>query len=114
MNRCIDLLAKINATGSAETRAMALEIGYILKQELDVVVSLEQATAGGRNPLVNNVSPDNLLKDNIQLFNENQKLIKENMSLKEMLESRVVSLASKMESVKDGIHAINATIRGLV
>jgi len=43
LNRCIDLLAQINATGSPNVRQMALEIGYVLKQELDVVTSVEQA-----------------------------------------------------------------------
>ena len=75
LNRCIDLLAQINATGSPNVRQMALEIGYVLKQELDVVTSVEQAqSVNQRNPMAN-LSPDTLLRDNIQLFQENQKLL---------------------------------------
>jgi hypothetical protein len=77
LNRCIDLLAQINSVSASNVRQMALEIGYILKQELDIVVSIEQAASGDRNP--RSLDPKSMLQDNIQLFNENQKLLKENM-----------------------------------
>lgn len=114
LNRCIDLLAQINATGSPNVRQMALEIGYVLKQELDVVTSVEQAQAvNQRNPMAN-LSPDTLLRDNIQLFQENQKLLKDNMELKEMLETKVGQLSAKMDNVNRNISTLNAVAHGLV
>ena len=112
LNRCIDLLAQINATGDIRTRQMALEIGYVLKQELDVVTSVEQAqSVNQRNPMAN-LSPDTLLRDNIQLFQENQKLLKDNMVLKEMLETKVGQLSAKMDNVNRNISTLAVLTRG--
>lgn len=111
LNRCIDLLAQINMTGSSAIRTMALEIGYILKQELDVVISIEQASAN-RN-LNNRLDPNLILQDNIQLINENQKLLKENMELQEMLGSRVNVIASKLGELKDSVSYLNNTISNM-
>lgn len=112
LNRCIDLLAQINAIGSPNVRQMALEIGYVLKQELDVVTSVEQAqSVNQRNPVAN-LSPDTLLRDNIQLFQENQKLLKDNMALKEMLETKVGQLSAKMDNVNRNISTLAALTRG--
>jgi hypothetical protein len=109
--RCIDLLAQINATGDIRTRQMALEVGYVLKQELDVVTSVEQAQAVNQANAMARLSPDTLLKDNIQLFQENQKLLKANMELKDMLEKKVDQLSAKMDSVNRNVSTIAALAR---
>jgi CHASE3 domain sensor protein len=111
LNRCIDLLAQINSVGASNVRQMALEIGYILKQELDIVVSIEQAASGDRNP--HSLDPKSMLQDNIQLFNENQKLLKENMELRGMLDSRVNFISSKVEEMRREIAAVNNNIMSI-
>ena len=112
LNRCIDLLAQINATGSPNVRQMSLEIGYVLKHELDVVTSFEQAQeVSQRNPIAY-LSPDTLMRDNIQLFQENQKLLKDNMELKEMLETKVGQLSAKMDNVNRNISTLAVLARG--
>lgn len=111
LNRCIDLLAQINSVSSPGVRQRALEIGYILKQELDIVTSIEQAASGNRNP--HSLDPKSMLQDNIQLFNENQKLLAENMELKGMLESRVEFISSKVEEMRREIAAVNNNIMSI-
>lgn len=111
LNRCIDLLAQINSVGASNVRQMALEIGYILKQELDIVTSIEQAASGDRNP--HSLDPKSMLQDNIQLFNENQKLLKENMELRGMLDSRVNFISSKVEEMRREIAAVNNNIMSI-
>lgn len=111
LNRCIDLLAQINSVGASNVRQMALEIGYILKQELDIVVSIEQAASGDRNP--HSLDPKSMLQDNIQLFNENQKLLKENMELRGMLDTRVNFISSKVEEMRREIAAVNNNIMSI-
>jgi len=111
LNRCIDLLAQINSVGASNVRQMALEIGYILKQELDIVVSIEQAASGDRS--THNLDPKSMLQDNIQLFNENQKLLKENMELRGMLDSRVNFISSKVEEMRREIAAVNNNIMSI-
>ena len=112
LNRCIDLLAQINATGDIRTRQMALEIGYVLKQELDVVTSVEQAQAVNQANAMARLAPDTLLRDNIQLFQENQKLLKDNMVLKDMLEKKVDQLSAKMDNVNRNISTLAVLARG--
>ena len=111
LNRCIDLLAQINSVGASNVRQMALEIGYILKQELDIVTSIEQAASGDRNP--HSLDPKSMLQDNIQLFNENQKLLKENMELRGMLDTRVNFISSKVEEMRREIAAVNNNIMSI-
>jgi hypothetical protein len=108
LNRCIGLLAEINSAGTTNVRQMALEVGYILKQELDTVISIEQAASSGRNP--HTLNPKSVIQDNIQLFNENQKLLKENMELRTMLDSRVNFLSSKMDEIRRDIAVVNNNI----
>lgn len=109
LDRCIDLLAHISNGAPNDIKTMALEIGYILKQELEVVKGIESRHAGHGN-----VSPQELLNDNVQLFNENQRLIRANVELKSMLESRINSIAGKMNMVCDEISGINNTLRSVV
>ena len=107
LQNCINMLAQMSNGAPYTTRQMAVEIGYILKKELDIVKEIE-------NPNQHR-TPDmqGLINDNVQLFHENQKLLKENMELKTMLESRVNSIAAKLQSVCGDMSNVNQMITSL-
>ena len=103
LRKCIDLLADINAEASSnKTRGATLEIGYILKKELDTVVDIERVNKTNRP-----INPQEILKDNVQLFNENKKLLDENIRLKNLIESKFGEFTNR-------INELNAKIERLV
>ena len=107
LQNCINMLAQMSNGAPHTTRQMAVEIGYILKKELDIVKEIE--TPNQRR------TPDmqGLINDNVQLFHENQKLLKENMELKSMLESRVNSIAAKLQSICGDMSNVNQIITSI-
>ena len=107
LQSCINMLAQMSNGAPQTTRQMAVEIGYILKKELDIVKEIE--TPNQRR------TPDmqGLINDNVQLFHENQKLLKENMELKSMLESRVNSIAAKLQSICGDMSNVNQMITSI-
>lgn len=107
LQNCINMLAQMSNGAPHTTRQMAVEIGYILKKELDIVKEIE--TPNQRR------TPDmqGLINDNVQLFHENQKLLKENMELKSMLESRVNSIAAKLQSICGDMSNVNQMITSI-
>ena len=111
LQKCINLLAQISNYATYDNRQKALEIGYILKKELDIVTGVEkmsQESNRGRN-----LDMQGLINDNVQLFHENQKLLNENMELKTMLESRVNDIALKIHTVSSSISQVNQMISNL-
>ena len=107
LQTCIDNLAEISNGAPRQIKVKALEIGYILKKELDIVAGIEQMS---ENSSLASYGTKGLINDNVQLFHENQKLLKENMELKRILESRITSIASTMNSLKNSIEGINEKI----
>ena len=107
LQNCINMLAQMSNGAPHTTRQMAVEIGYILKKELDIVKEIE-STDHRKTP-----DMQGLINDNVQLFHENQKLLKENMELKSMLESRVNSIAAKLQSVCGDMSSVNQMITSL-
>jgi len=107
LQNCINMLAQMSNGAPQTTRQMAVEIGYVLKKELDIVKEIE--TPNQRR------TPDmqGLINDNVQLFHENQKLLKENMELKSMLESRVNSIAAKLQSICGDMSNVNQMITSI-
>ena len=100
LTKCLDNLAEINAniTNSALKR-LTLEIGYILKQELDNVALWNKQFKGrGNKPI--EIDINKLMEDNNQLFNENKKLHELNLKLKEIIDQ-------KIPNVEKGIGDIN-------
>ena len=108
LEKCINLLAQISNGASYDDRQKAVEIGYILKKELDIVSDIERNHSQQRHPTM-----EGLVNDNVQLFHENQKLLKENMELKTMLESRVTSISAKMNQVCMDVSSVNQLIASL-
>ena len=107
LQNCINMLAQISNGAPHTTRQMAVEIGYILKKELDIVTEIENKS--------NRRTPDmqGLMNDNVQLFHENQKLLNENMELKNLLEARVTGISAQLHSVCGDVSRINQLITSL-
>ena len=107
LQNCINMLAQMSNGAPYTTRQMAVEIGYILKKELDIVKEIE-------NPNQHR-TPDmqGLINDNVQLFHENHKLLQENMNLKGLLESRVTSIAAKVQNISSDVLQVNRMISSL-
>lgn len=108
LDKCITMLADIsNSVSSYDAREEIAEIAQILKKEYDIVVAIERQRES------RNVSIGGLIGDNVQLFQENQKLLSENLQLKTMLESRVNSIASKVDNVSRNVCQVNELIASL-
>ena len=91
LTKCLDNLAEINAhlTNNALKR-LTLEVGYILKQELDSVHTWnQQFSKNGKLKDGMQIDVNKLLEDNNQLFNENAKLHELNMKLKQVIDERI-------------------------
>lgn len=111
LQKCINLLAQMSNGASYDVRQKAVEVGYILKKELDIVAGIEQMNANDH--VGRQLNMQGLINDNVQLFHENQKLLQENMELKNMLETRVNSIAAKMQGVCSEISQVNNIIASL-
>ena len=88
LNRCIDILSELNASiTSKKDKQLILELGYIIKQELDLVKAWEsshneQALRIGGQP----IDINKLLEDNAQLYKENETLLKNLKKLNDIIE----------------------------
>ena len=111
LQKCINLLAQMSNGASYDVRQKAVEVGYILKKELDIVAGIEQMNANNQGDRQLNMQ--GLINDNVQLFHEDQKLLQENMELKTMLESRVTSISAKMNQVCMDVSNVNQLIASL-
>ena len=110
LEKCINLLAQISNGASHEVTQKAVEIAYILKKEIDVVKGIEQASADER---MRHMDMQGLINDNVQLFHENHKLLQENTNLKGLLESRVTSIAAKVQNISSDVLQVNRMISSL-
>ena len=102
LNRCIDILAELNAGADTRTKRLILEVGYILKQELETVNAWDAAQLDnrerGRHP---QIDVKKLLEDNTQLFNENKKLYEDNLKLKEVIDKSMPRVAELIGTVNE-------------
>ena len=70
LSRCIDILSELNANANNKRdKSLILELGYIIKQELDLVKAWEsshneQTRRRGGEP----IDINKLLEDNAQLY----------------------------------------------
>ena len=103
LSHCIDNLAEINAclgSGNSAVKRLILEVGYILKQELDTVSAWDAQFKGDRFK-GHNVDVKKLMEDNTQLFNENRKLHELNLKLKEVIDKRIPQVESAVQTVNE-------------
>ena len=113
LNKCIDNLAEINGLigGDSNIRRLLLEVGYILKQELEVVSSWN-TQFNNTNKLrgYGNVDVKKLIEDNTQLFNENRQLLDANFKLKAIIDSKIPEIEHKTNIITNGIKSISKSV----
>ena len=94
-----------------DTRQKAVEVGCILKKELDIVTTIEQRNATEQDG--RHLDVQGLINDNVQLFHENHKLLQANMELKNMLDSRIANIATRIQLLTNSVAEVNHTISTL-
>ena len=116
LNKCIELLADINTmTNDRNIKTKLLEIGYTLKKELDNT-SLIESMDRDINNRVSNMGPldiKRLLEDNIQLFNEKERVLNQNKELREILDSKLQIYETKLGMITSAMSDVKHTIETL-
>ena len=114
LNRCIDILAELNVNATQHDKRLILEVGYILKQELETVNAWDASQLSNRERgRQQNIDVKKLLEDNTQLFNENKKLQEINLSLKETIDQRIPRIAEMVGTVNEKFEAFEEIISKL-
>lgn len=111
IEKCIEVLISVNSTtGNQEL----LEVIYTLQKELSTV-SLTEQLSNEINRARSNGSIDieKLLRDNIQLFNEKEKALKQNKKLKDVIEGKLPVLDSKLHIIANDITEVKRKIDNL-
>jgi hypothetical protein len=109
LNRCIDILSELNAnTTSSRDKKLILELGYIIKQELDLVKAWEsshneQRIRRGGEP----IDINKLLEDNAQLYKENETLLKNLNKLKGIIESKIPAIQEDLTVINRKFDLLN-------
>lgn len=98
LNTCIEnLTALINAEKDNDKKKLLIEIGFILKQEYDLVSAKEER--GKIDTKNSKFDVKLLLEDNKQLFMENEKLLTQNMSLKKIIDNNIPQIRKMYENI---------------
>lgn len=113
LRRCIDNLAELNAGADTSSKRLILEIGYILKQELEMVESWNSQFKDNKNRGYGAIDVKKLLEDNTQLFNENKQLQDLNMKLKEVIDTRIPNVEKGISEVNRKFNLMSETINKL-
>lgn len=114
LNRCIDILAELNAGADTHSKRLILEVGYILKQELETVNAWDASQLSNRERgRQQQIDVKKLLEDNTQLFNENKKLVEMNLKLKEVIDQRIPRVEDGIKSVHDKFNIFEETLSKL-
>lgn len=108
LNKCIDKLATINAnTSNLQIKQLTVEIGYILKEELDNVKAWNSQFDNKKMPPLD---LQKLMEDNTQLAQENSKLLNINMRLKDTIDEQIPKLEKVINTIGNKINQFNQTI----
>lgn len=116
LNKCIELLADINTmTNNNDIKMKLLEIGYSLKRELDNVSLIESMNADMENRARNMGSLDvkRLLEDNVQLFNEKERALKQNKELRDIIDSKLQIYETKLSLVTNSVNEVRKGVESL-
>lgn len=98
LNTCIEnLTALINAEKDNDKKKLLIEIGFILKQEYDLITSKEER--GKIDTKNSKFDVKLLLEDNKQLFMENQSLLTQNMNLKKIIDNNIPQIKQMYENI---------------
>lgn len=111
LNRCIDILAELNVNAPQSDKRLLLEVGYILKQELDNVNAWDASQVANRDRgRHQTIDVKKLLEDNTQLFNENKKLLEMNSKLKEVIEQRIPHVEQSIGVVNSKFESLQSVL----
>lgn len=112
LNRCIDMLSELNATANNKRdKSLILELGYIIKQELDLVRAWENShNEQTRKRDGESIDINKLLEDNAQLYKENETLLKNLNKLKGMIESKIPSIQEDLTAISRKFDLLNSHI----
>jgi hypothetical protein len=105
-------LSELNANANNKRdKSLILELGYIIKQELDLVKAWEsshneQIRRRGGEP----IDINKLIEDNAQLYKENETLIKNLNKLKGMIESKIPSIQEDLTVISRKFDLLNSHI----
>ena len=114
LNRCIDNLAEINANiTSSNLKRLVLEVGYILKQELESVNEWNKQHKKEKNLSVQHIDVQKLLEDNTQLYNENKKLHELIFKLRETIDKKIPDVERAINNVNEKITVFSDSINQL-
>ena len=112
LRRCIDILAELNASANSDSKRLILEVGYILKQELEAVEAWDSQFKDKKRGY-GNIDVNKLLEDNTQLFNENKQLQDLNLKLKEVIDQRIPNVERGISEVNRKFNIMSETINKL-
>ncbi len=106
LNKCIENLARLSTTSTRSDRQLLLEIGYILKQELDNVKAWNSSHKNGqrRNE---QIDVKKLLEDNTQLFKENQTLLSAVANMKDVIEHQLPNINEELVEIDSKFDLLN-------
>ena len=108
LTRCMDNLAKLHANASSRNdRNLILEIGYIIKQELDLVKTWENSHSNSAEAMRQPIDTKKLLEDNTQLYKENEKLVKSIKTLEQIINSKIPSINNDLGQIKSKFDTLN-------
>ena len=113
LEKCIELLAEINTkTNDNYIKSRVLSIGYTLKQELDDVSLIESMNKdiNDRASSMGSLDTKRLLEDNIQLFNEKEKVLKQNKELKDIIDSKLQIYETKLGMITNSMNEIKQCV----
>ena len=113
LERCIDILAELNANADTHSKRLILEVGYILKQELETVKAWDNSLLKDRNRGHGDIDVRKLLEDNTQLFNENKQLQELNVKLKEAIDQRIPFIENGIKQVNKKFDIMTENINKL-
>lgn len=103
LSHCIDILAELNVNANHNEKKLLLEVGYILKQELEIVNEWDKQFVGDNRMRGHQIDVKKLIEDNTQLFRENQQLHEINMKLKNLIDRKIPQVEYCVRSVNDKI-----------
>ena len=112
LSHCIDNLAEINAClgrGNSALKRLVLEVGYILKQELDTVRAWDAQFKEDRFK-GHNIDVKKLMEDNTQLFNENKQLHELNLKLKEAIDQRIPKVENAVQAINEKVETFTTVL----
>lgn len=106
IKRCLDIIQFFltNDNVPKDKKELYLtELEGVLKHEYEIVESFHENAQTINNPNISRTSTQEILKDNIQLFNENVKLIKSINKLKEILYEKVVNIEQQITKLYNNV-----------